>query len=99
MPGQAEDERAAADAERDRLPGPHRDLPEDLLDPELGLGRAHEVVDADRDAAARHEDVGVEPALDRGARRLRVVAARAAAARPTAPVLRICVARMTPFAS
>ena len=39
VPRQPEDERAAAHAERDRLPGPHRDPPEHLLDPELGLRR------------------------------------------------------------
>ena len=44
LPGKPEDERAAADAERDRLAGTNRDAPEDLLDAELGLGGADEVV-------------------------------------------------------
>ena len=52
LPGRPKTSVAAADAERDRLARPDRDPPEDLLDAELGLGRAHEVVDADRDAAA-----------------------------------------------
>ena len=80
------------------FPGPHRDLPEDLLDPELGLDLADEVVDPDRHAAARDEDVGGEPAVDRRAGRFRVVPHRRQPL-AVAPVLRICVARMTPFAS
>ena len=37
VPGQPEDERRSAHAERDRLPGLDRDPPEDLFDAELGL--------------------------------------------------------------
>ena len=40
VPGKPEDERAAADAEGERLPGLDRDAPEDLLDAELGSDRA-----------------------------------------------------------
>ena len=60
VPGQAEDERAPEDAERDRLAGTHGDAPEDLLHAQLGLDPAHQVVGADRDAARGDEDVGGE---------------------------------------
>ena len=65
VPRQAEDERLAAHAERDRLARLDRDAPEDLLDAELPLDRADEIVLADRDAARGDEDVGREPALER----------------------------------
>ena len=74
--GQPEDQGAPTDAERDRLAGLHRHAPEHLFDAELRLRRTDEVVDADRDAARRHEHVGLEPALDRRARRRLVVGHR-----------------------
>ena len=77
MPGQAEDERRAAAAERERLPRPDGDAPEVLLDPELRQDPAHEVVRADRDAARADEHVRGEPALERGSVRLLVVGDRA----------------------
>ena len=65
LPGQPEDERPPADAERERLARLHRDAPEDLLDAELGAGSAHEVVRADRHAAGADEHVRLEAALER----------------------------------
>ena len=70
---QPEHERRAAHAERDRLARLDRDPPEDLLDAELGLDAAHEIVRPDGDAARGDEDVGFEPALERGAMRRLVV--------------------------
>ncbi len=58
LPGQPEDERLAAHAERHRLARLDRDAPEHLLDAELRLDPPHEVVRADRHAAGRDEDVG-----------------------------------------
>src|SRR5262249_10951047 len=57
VPGQSEAQRPSANAEGDGLAGPDGDPPEDLLDSQLRLGRTDEVVHADRDAAARDEDV------------------------------------------
>jgi len=64
--GQPEHERAAADAERDRLAGLHGDAPEDLLDAELGLDPPDEIVRPHRDAARGDEDVRGQRALERG---------------------------------
>ena len=63
--GQPEHERLTAHAERHRLARLDRDAPEHLLDAELGLDRAHEVVRTDRDAARRDENVRREAALER----------------------------------
>ena len=52
---------------------------------------ADEVVDADRDAAARDEDVGLEPALDRRPRRLARRRATGGSRSTVAPALRIWV--------
>jgi hypothetical protein len=73
VPGQAEDERLAAHAERDRLARLHGDPPEDFLHAELLLDRADEIVLADRDAARRDQDVGREPDLQRRAHCVLVV--------------------------
>ena len=73
VPREAEDERPAAHPECNWLSRPNRDPPEDLLDAQLGLGRADEVVDTHRDATARDQDVRLEPALDRSPGRFGVV--------------------------
>ena len=65
FPGQPEDEPPVQHAERNRLSGLHRNSPEDLLDAELGLDLAHEIVRPDRDAAGGDEHVGREPARER----------------------------------
>ena len=65
VPGQAEHERPAPNAERDRLARLDRDAPEHLLDAELRLDPPHEVVRPDRDAAGGDEDVRLEPARER----------------------------------
>ena len=70
---QPEHERLTAHAERHRLARLDRDAPEHLLDTELRLDRAHEVVRTDRDAARRDEDVRREPAFERRAVRGLVV--------------------------
>ena len=62
---QPEHERLAAHAERHRLARLDRNAPEHLLDTELRLDPAHEIVRPDRDAARRDEDVRREPALER----------------------------------
>ena len=80
----AEDEVLAPHAERDRLPRLHRDAPEDLLDAQVALGLAHEVVRADRGAARRDDEVeGEEGPLERPPELVAVVRhdARAAPAR------------------
>ena len=56
-----EDETPLQHAERDRLSRLHRNSPEDLLDAELGLDPAHEIVRPDRDAAGGDEHVGRQP--------------------------------------
>ena len=61
VPGQPEHERPAANAERDRLARLDRDAPEHLLDAELGLDPANEVVRADGDPAGGDEDVASRP--------------------------------------
>ena len=67
VPREPEDEPlAVGHAERDRLPRLHGDAPEHLLDAELGLDPAHEIVRPNRDSARRDEDVGLEPARERG---------------------------------
>ena len=48
---QAEDERLAADAERERLARLDRDAPEDLANAEVGRDTANEVVRPHRDAS------------------------------------------------
>ena len=58
------------------LPGFTATPPEDLLDAELGLDRADEVVRADRDAARGDEHVVLEPALERLPVRVLVVGDR-----------------------
>ena len=73
IPREAEDERVAADAERDRLAGLDCHSPEHLLDAELSLRRPDEVVLADRDTARGDEDVGRESTLDGFPQRLLVV--------------------------
>ena len=65
LPGKPEHERPVPDPERDRSAGLDRDAPEHLLDAELGLHPADEVVRAHRHAAGRHEHVGIEAALQR----------------------------------
>ncbi len=62
--GEPEDEPPFEHAERDRLSRLHRNSPEDLLDAELGLDHAHEIVRPDRDAAGGDEHVGREPARE-----------------------------------
>src|SRR5205823_5772526 len=76
VPGQAEDERVASYPERDRLSRLDRDAPEHLLDAELALDRADEIVLADRDSAGGHEDIGAETPLERRPQRLLVVRCR-----------------------
>ena len=73
MPGRPNTSVRVADAERERLPRLDGDTPEDLADAELGLDSPHEVVLAHRDAARRHEHVGLETARDRAAMRILVV--------------------------
>src|SRR5437879_4390152 len=62
---QAGDERRVAGAERERLAGLDRDAPEQLLDTELPLDLADEIVLADRDSARGDEDVALEATLER----------------------------------
>ena len=73
MPGQAENERVAARPEGERLARLDRDTPEHLLDAELPLDLADEIVLADRDAARRDEDVALETTLERLSQRRLVV--------------------------
>ena len=74
--GQAEDERAAGDRERDRLPRLDRNPPEHLVGAERGEAAAHQIVRADRNATGRDEHVVCESALERVARRGRIVGDR-----------------------
>ena len=64
VPGEAEHERPPARPEGERLPGPHRDPPEDLLDAEPREHTADEVVGPDRDAARGDDDVRLERARE-----------------------------------
>ena len=74
VPGQVEDQVVAADAEGHGLPRLHGHAPEELLDAELGLDLADEIVRADRGAAGGHEHVEAEQrALHRAAVLLLVV--------------------------
>src|SRR6266545_4450147 len=63
--GQSEDQRRAARAERDRLPGLDRDAPEDLLDAELSLELADEVELSNRHSSRGHEQIRLQAALER----------------------------------
>ncbi len=65
IPGQAEDEGAFSDAERDRLPRPHCNAPEHLFHAQFALDPTHEIVRSDRDAAGRDHDVRSESSLER----------------------------------
>ena len=78
VPGQPEDERGTSCGERDRLAGTHRHAPEDLLGAELGERAADEIVRADRDTAGRDQHVRLEPALECGTVRRRLVGHRRA---------------------
>src|SRR5215211_7677587 len=73
VPGHPEDERLASHAEPQRLARFDRDPPEDLLDPELGADRAHEIVRADGHAARADQNISREPALERVPVRPRLV--------------------------
>ena len=73
VPRQPEDERRASDGERDRLARLHGHAPEHLLAPELRERGPDEVVPPDGHAARGDEDVRLEPARQRCARRLLVV--------------------------
>ena len=76
VPGKSEHEGRAPHAERDRLPRLHGDAPEHLLDTQLRLDPADEIVRTDGDTAGRDQNVGFEPALERGAMRSLVVGHR-----------------------
>ena len=74
VPRQPEDERAASDAEGERLARTHRDTPEDLLDSESCLDPANQIMRPDRDTARRHDDIGAKRVLERlDVRRLAVL--------------------------
>jgi hypothetical protein len=62
-----------AHGEGDRLPGPDRDAPEDLLSAELGECPTHEVVRTDRHTARGDQHVAGEPLLERSAGRALIV--------------------------
>ncbi len=64
---QPEDERRTSDAEGERLAGLHRDAPEELLDSELRLDLADEIVRPDGDSPGRDDDVDGQRALERSA--------------------------------
>ena len=87
VPRQPEHERRVANAERERLAGPHRHAPEDLLDPEPRLDPADEVVRPDRDAAGGDDHIRLErPRQSACSRaRLRVLRRRRAARRQRLP--------------
>ena len=96
---QAEDERPVADAERDRLARSHGHAPEDLLDPELGLDPADEVVRADRHAARGDEHVVLEALPNRIAGARSSSSSTDASRVTSAPAAVSCAAIITPFAS
>src|SRR5262249_16802451 len=58
--GQPEDQPRVTDPEGDGFPGLHGNTPEHLLHAELGSHPADEIMRPDRDAAGRHENVGLE---------------------------------------
>ena len=88
--GQPEDQRRASDAERDWLARLDRHAPEDLLDAELGLDPADQIVRSNGHAARRDEHVSLE-ALPKGlAVRVLVIGHRRQALRQRARRRQLC---------
>ncbi len=99
VPGQAEDERRSADAEGERLARTHRDAPEDLLDAELRLDAADEVVRPDRDATRGDDHIGLRAPCTRACSSAASVSSAGASRSTIAPASSKIRASMIPFDS